>query len=311
MQVPAGKYLCLEGDKASTLYIVKSGMIVADTKSTNMDSADKCFGPGSIIDELSLLEDAPRQYSLRAEETSEIIEITKKNLKDTLKEKPSWLRSILQFLTGRYHIALDNKRKNTFVQSLPPLLYIISSNLQQSGTNHVEKEIVFKQLQALAGTSEEDTNRLLDILQELDLIKVIDSTIKASSLQIVTLLYETLKQRALTKKVSHNILSMTDQMILTAFMNVARESTAPRPAGIAMVTTAQLRDEAKKSMHGFTITMRSLSFLVDHKLLNPSSPFNVNLPLESIRFFYADFDKILDMLELNRIFPMLDKKLVM
>lgn len=307
----AGEYICLEGDKANTLFIVKSGMILAETQAEDAPSRYTNFGPGSIIDELSLLEGAQRQYTLRATETSELIMITREMLNDTLEQKPSWINSIIQFLIGRFHSAQENKRKNGFVQALPPMLYVISTNLQKNNSDIINKSELQEELNALAGTSAEDANKLLDILQDLGLLKIQGDVVRSASQQIVTLLYETIKFRAITKTVSKNILSMTDQMILTTFMKVARESSSPRPGGICTVTTSQLRDEAKKSMHGLTLTMRTMSSLIEKKLLFPSASYDIHMPLENIQFFYADFDKILDLLELNRIFPLLDKKLVM
>ena len=63
-------------------------------------------------------------------------------------------------------------------------------------------------------------------------------------------------------------------------------------------------------MHGLTLTSRTIAPLIDKGLLKPSTSFDIHAPLESVSFFFADFEKILDLLELNRIFPLLDKKLV-
>jgi cAMP-binding proteins - catabolite gene activator and regulatory subunit of cAMP-dependent protein kinases len=310
MLVTAGEYVCLESDKANTLFIVMSGMIVAETQDPGSGERYINFGPGSIIDELSLLEGAPRQYTLRAAEPSELMVISKETLNETLEQKPSWIKAILQFLSGRYHIAEENKRKNGLIQSLPPLLYIISSSLKKSNTNKLEASALHREIHALAGTSVENATKLLEILQELGILKIQDNVISTSSQQIVTILYETIKYRALNKKVSPNILSMTDQMILSTFLKVARESSSPRPGGICTVTTKQLCDEAKKSMHGFTLTTRTMSSLIERKLLFPSATYDIHMPIEEIQFFYADFDKIMDLIELNRVFPLLDKKLV-
>ncbi|MBO7060320.1 MAG: Crp/Fnr family transcriptional regulator [Fibrobacter sp.] len=310
MLVTAGEYVCLESDKANTLFIVMSGMIVAETQDPGSGERYINFGPGSIIDELSLLEGAPRQYTLRAAEPSELMVISKETLNETLEQKPSWIKAILQFLSGRYHIAEENKRKNGLIQALPPLLYIISSNIKRTNSDKVELKTVLNGLRALAGTSTENATKLLDMLQDLGILKVQDDVVHTSSLQIVTILYETIKYRALTKKISPNILSMTDQMILSTFLKVARESSSPRPGGICTVTTKQLCDEAKKSMHGFTLTTRTMGSLVERKLLFPSATYDVHMPIEEIQFFYADFDKVMDLIELNRVFPLLDKKLV-
>jgi hypothetical protein len=43
-------------------------------------------------------------------------------------------------------------------------------------------------------------------------------------------------------------------------------------------------------MHGFTLTMRTMSSLVERKLLFPSATYDIRMPIEEIQFFYADFD---------------------
>ena len=67
-------------------------------------------------------------------------------------------------------------------------------------------------------------------------------------------------------------------------------------------------------MHGMTLTMRSLESLLQKRLLQATpqtSTKNNDLPgLEFIEKFSADFDRLLSLLELNRIYPLLDKKLV-
>lgn len=312
MHIRAGEYLCLEGDKASSLYIVKSGMLQGSSKSNSGNNAQ--YGPGSIIGEFSLLESEPRDLTLRATEDSEILIIEQSVLQATLANKPIWLNSILQFLSNRNHIAQENKKKNDLVQALPSLLFIFASYLKETGLDNIPLELLHERVNAISNTSAEDTDKLLQSLQELGLLKIqgerSKQVVRAESLQIIPLLYETLRYRALNQKVSPNILSMTDQMVLSSFVKLAQESNAPLHEGLCTISTDLLKKEAKNSMHGFTLTMRTLAPLVQKQLLQPSSSYDIHAPLESIDFFYADFDKILDLLELNRIFPLLDKKLV-
>ena len=66
-------------------------------------------------------------------------------------------------------------------------------------------------------------------------------------------------------------------------------------------------------MFGATLTLRTMLPLLKRKLLNASVPLGDGavLPeIEAIPFFFGDFDTILDLMELNRIYPLLDKKLV-
>lgn len=308
MLIPQGEYLCLEGNKAKTLFIVKSGSFSCTSKKNPLEKA-RILGPGSIFGEFSLLDNAPRESTLRALEDSEVIEIDQETLEQILQNKSSWIKSILTFLTGRHQIAKANKEKNDLIQALPSLLYIFSSHIAETGSDAIPLELLHQKIQVMNNTPADEVDQLLQSLQNLDLVKILGKSVHAKSLQIIPLLYETLQYRALNRKVSPNILSMTDQMILSTFVKLARESNLPLKDGICTIPTEQLRAEAKKNMHGFTLTMRTVAPLVQKKLLGTSGLFDIHAPLESIDFFYADFDKILDLLELNRIFPLLDKNL--
>ena len=62
-----------------------------------------------------------------------------------------------------------------------------------------------------------------------------------------------------------------------------------------------------------SLTTRTLLPLLQRKLLNASVTLGdkTSLPeIETIPFFFGDFDNILDLMELNRIYPLLDKKFV-
>ena len=308
MRFSAGEYVCLEGDKANTLYIVKSGMLVGSSK-VNEDAPLQNFGPGSIIGEFSLLESEPRELTLRAAEETEIQVIDQDMLQAALEQHPGWFKSILTFLSAR------NQQKNDLIQALPSLLYIFSAHLQETGADSIPLTLLHKKILALNNTSADETNHLLDSLESLGLLKTVgnhdsEKQVKVESLQIIPLLYDTLRYRALNQKVSPNILSMTEQMVLTTFVKIARENNVPLQNGLCTITTDQLKAEAKKSMHGLTLTSRTIAPLIDKGLLKPSTSFDIHAPLESISFFFADFDRILDLLELNRIFPLLDKNLV-
>ena len=134
MKLSAGNFLCLEGDFANSLYIVISGTL-SGTCSTQTGAGPRRFEPGSIIDVFSLLENAPREYTLKAEEDCEIQVVGHEQLKNILDEKPSWLRSIIEFLIRRNHIGEENKRKSDLVQALPSLLYLFSGLLKELNSN--------------------------------------------------------------------------------------------------------------------------------------------------------------------------------
>ena len=104
MKFSAGEFICLEGDLASSLYIVKSGTLYG-TSSKGKPARPKIFEAGSVIGVSSLLENAPWEYTLRAQEDCEIEVVNREHLNNALENSPAWLNSIISFLIKRNHIS--------------------------------------------------------------------------------------------------------------------------------------------------------------------------------------------------------------
>ena len=309
MLVKEGEYLFLEGDKASSLVIVKSGMLVGMSKQLRQRHWQN-FGPGSLIGEFSLLESAPREYTVRAAENSEIVFIEQAALQRELELKPAWFRSTLSFIANHCHIAESNRKKHKIVQALPALLFLFSKHLSSSGADNIPVTTIRKKMLVLNNTDASDTDKLLQILEGIGLLKVEGETVRVSSLQIVPMLYEALRYRAINKQVSPNILSITDQLVLTAFVKDVRDNGIPLKNGHATVPMDTFESQAKKTLFGSTLSMRTLAPLLQNGTLLSEPAFTENSTLEEIESISGDFEHILDLLELNRIFPLLDKNLV-
>ena len=309
MKFSAGAFLCLEGDLASSLYIVKSGTL-SGTSSKSNPAKPKVFEPGSIIGVSSLLENAPWDYTIRALEDCEIDVVNRESLDQALEKSPAWLNSIISFLIKRNHVSEENKRKSDLVQALPSLLYVFAKLLKERSDNTISIARLVQEANLINGTQEEEVRRLLRKLQDLKALKIQGDCMQVQSKELIPLLYETLRFRALERKVSPNILSMTDQMILTVFVKLSQRSKDPLRNGLSAISTADLKAETKKTMHGVTLTTRTMAALVENKILEPSSTLDFHAPIDQVEFFFGDFDHIMDLLELNRIFPLLDKKLV-
>ena len=309
MLVKEGEYLFLEGDKATSLVIVKSGMLVGMSKQLRQRHWQN-FGPGSLIGEFSLLESSPREYTVRAAENSEVIFIEQSALQRELEIKPAWFKSTLSFIANHCHIAEENQKKRKIVQALPALLFLFSKHLSASGSDNIAVSAIRKKMLVLNNTDASDTDKLLQILEGIGLLKVEGETVRVSSLQIVPMLYEALRHRAINKQVSPDILSITDQLVLTAFVKAVRENGIPLKNAHATVSMEILKQQAKRTMFGSALTMRTLAPLLQGGMLQSTPAFDEESALENIESISGDFDRILDLLELNRIFPLLDKNLV-
>ena len=308
MLVKEGEYLFLEGDKASSLVIVKSGMLVGTSKQFRKSKFQN-FGPGSLIGEFSILESRPREYTVRAAENSEVLFIEQKDLLRELEHKPGWFRSTLSFLASHCHTAEENSRKMRIVQALPALLFLFKNHLETSGSDNITLALLQQKMLVLDNVDYADTEKLLQILEGLEMLRIEGDLVRVSNLQIVPMLYDALQFRALNKQVSPDILPITDQLVLTTFVKAVRENGISIRSTRTTVSADLFIAQAKKTMFG-SLTMRTLAPLLQNGMLEAEPAYSEATSLETIESISGDFEHILDLLELNRIFPLLDKKLV-
>ena len=291
-----GETLCLQGDSSHSFFIVKSGTLVATTKDDQNGTQIQNFGPGSSFGEMSLIASEPMEYTVCAEEYCEIEVIPQAEYHKAMDAQPIWMKSILSFLTQRNHIAQENKRKNDLITTFPALLFILSKEQdKQISLNALQREIAqFSKLSAIG------SYKLLSILQDFKLVRLQAESVSIENKPLIKILYETLRHRAIYKSTSPNILSLTDQAILTAFVKAACDKGELQSDGRVAITTDALIAQTKRSMHGMSLTPRNLESLLQKQLLFATQS----------EKYAADFDKLLNLLELNRIYPQLDKKLV-
>ena len=312
MTLEEGQVLFREGAPGENLYVVRDGELQG--KST-LGTAINTYGPGALIGELAFLKKEPYTETITATD-SELIEITPDALEESLEQEPAWFRSIISFLTGRLQIAGENKRKSDKIKALPSLLYILdslSSRVKANEETKVSHAEVIDGVEKLFNLSKDNIEDLLKILEELEVLKNLGEEIHVKNANVVHLLYESIRFRARYRKTPPQILSMTEQMVLNAVIKTVQQSTEPLKNGTFTVNTESLLKVGKRAMFGATLTLRTMLPLLERKLLNASVPLGDGavLPeIEAIPFFFGDFDTILDLMELNRIYPLLDKKLV-
>ena len=309
MILSEGQILFHEGDSGNNLYVVRSGILQG--RNTRGDS--NTYEAGDLIGELSLLKNEPCPETVIATEDSELLEITPENLNETQEQEPVWLKSIIQFMTGRLSIAQSNKHKSDKIKALPSLLYILDSKATLAASNEIALDEILQAVHNLFNISRDDIKDVLLLLEELEILKVQGDNVVFKNKNVVHLLYETIRYRARYQKMPPQILSMTEQMVLNAVIKTVQQSNEPLKNGMFTVMTPDLLKVSRRAMYGATLTTRTLLPLLQRKLLNASITLGDGsaLPeIEAVPFFFGDFDTILDLMELNRIYPLLDKKLV-
>lgn len=308
MQLSPNEILCKEGEFRNALYIVKKGVL----EGTSLHGHKKnTYEPGSIIGEFSLVENGPCTETITAIAESEIQTVSSSTLQETLTQEPTWVGAIVNFLSKRTHVAQRDLRSHKKIKSLPGLLYVLKNkSLADEGLINLST-IQFKMTNLLE-LSTDILQELLHILEDLDLLKIQGDSVKIKSANVIELLYQAILHRATQKTTSPHILSLTEQMVLTAVIKAIQESNEPLQNGSFVVSSQALVSVAKKATHGMTLTTRNVKPLLDKNILQCSSgsTIDTNTPIESVEQFKGDFDYILDLMELNRVYPLLDKKLL-
>ena len=107
-----GEYLFLEGSKGDYAYIIKQGRIEVTKNSPLGESVIATRGPGKIIGEMSLLDNAPRTASVRAATDSVLLAVGQIELDHLLDSSPSAARTILQTIMPRWRETVSVLRES-------------------------------------------------------------------------------------------------------------------------------------------------------------------------------------------------------
>ncbi len=134
IKLNANELLFMEGDPGSEMYIIKSGTVrILKLEGSRMTPLCD-LGPGSVIGEMSLLDNAPRSATARTLTVTELVIINQGLLNSAYAKLPGWLSSIFKILVQRLREANLLKTKKDAYNSLPTLVFLML-NLRTSQTN--------------------------------------------------------------------------------------------------------------------------------------------------------------------------------
>lgn len=97
----AGDFVMRQGDTGVGLAIITSGKVRVVQTKDGQDRELGTFGPGSVLGELSLLDDLPRTASVIATEASHAVLIPVWDFRAALKEHPEISIKLLSVLSQR------------------------------------------------------------------------------------------------------------------------------------------------------------------------------------------------------------------
>ncbi len=303
--------LFTEGSPGDSMYIVSCGSLEMWKREGEKEVSLGEIGAGAIIGEHSFFETLPNPYTLKAIEDTELIVICRKEFDETLERYPLWLRPLLQTLCQRNREAREREEQTQILRALPVALFLMERHLQKSGSQTLDLNLILSGIEQMNGLSYSKSLRLIKALAGLQLFEIRQTP----ALQIfvplpgvISLLYQTLFLRATQQEYPAALLSAGEQLLLSAFIEAAskHEKTA---GGECSVSNEDFLAAHQKMMSGVRFNKHSFMALVRKKYISTVPAFDSEMPVESIRSFQGNPDFIRGLLELNRIYPLLDKEL--
>ena len=122
------------------------------------------------------------------------------------------------------------------------------------------------------------------------------------------LLYRTLFLRMTNKNLPQSLLSANEQTLLTAFISAAKTKGFEKQ-GSTFVTAKNFEAAYKRLFPALGFRRRGFENLIHCGYLYTSPSFTT-VDFSKIEFFYAELEAVKDLVELNRVYPLLDKRLL-
>ncbi len=310
-RLQARDVLFSEGDTDGKLFIIHKGSFIVQRKEGAKLRSGETFQSHSVVGKGSLLNFAPHRYTLRAMESSEVEEISQDDLASAFQSLPVWFSPFLRFMESRLETAKRNKSTLDKIHAIPTALFVCAKFARHLKEAIFDLDKVASDIRAINGLAYSETLDLFQGFCELGISEIIPGEcprIRFYRKNLPRLLYRTLIARMAGKSLPRSILSANDQTILTAFISAAKTRGHENEDRIFILAKDFIATYGKL-FPGIKITRRAFTNLVQCGYLFSSPEFSSDIELDTIKEFYGDREAIKDLLELNRVYPMLDRRL--
>ncbi|HBR68636.1 MAG TPA: cyclic nucleotide-binding protein [Rhodospirillaceae bacterium] len=117
----AGAVIMRQGDKGESAYIIEEGSVeIFIQREDGTEQTVGTRGPGSIIGEMAIIDNAPRTATVRAVQNCTLLEITQEDFSRRLKNADPVLRMTIQVILTRYRDTLTRAEIRRLTDSWPP-----------------------------------------------------------------------------------------------------------------------------------------------------------------------------------------------
>jgi len=300
-----------EGEKDGKLFVIRKGELMIQKKEGTKVRNEGTIGPKSVIGIDSLLKGEAHPYTLRAIENVEVEEVSAIDFQAASKNLPVWFPELLTLLHKRVQVLEKNKANLDKIHALPSLIFLCARYIRHVKKDTFDLEPMMDDLRVINGLAYNDTFELLRGLCGLGIAELIPGErvqIHFYRKNLPAILYRTLFSRMAAKKLPQSLLSANDQTILTAFVSAAKTKGYEKQDG-TFISAKDFATVYKRLFPMLKLTHRAFENLVRCGFLYTNPPFHT-VDFDHIEQFYANLEAVKDLVELNRVYPLLDKKLL-
>jgi EAL domain-containing protein (putative c-di-GMP-specific phosphodiesterase class I) len=141
----SGDVILRQGDPGESAYIIESGRVEILVQSENGPLQNLgTRGPGSIIGEMAIVDNAPRTATVRAIEDCTLLEITHEDFARRLKDADPVLRMTTQVILTRYRDTLARSEIRRESKKWPPVEELERSSAGEAAIETVKLQNEFK-----------------------------------------------------------------------------------------------------------------------------------------------------------------------
>lgn len=300
-----------EGSEIQKLFVVHKGELLIQKKEGSKLRNEGTVGPRSVVGIEALFHKQPYPYTLRAMESVDVEEVSKEDLQAATEKLPVWFPQILSILAKRKQVLKENKAKLDKIHALPTLFFLCARYIRHVKKDTFDLEPMIDDLRVVNGLGYNETFELLRGLCGLGIAELLpgESTqIHFYRKNLPALLYRTLFLRMTNKNLPQSLLSANEQTLLTAFISAAKTKGFEKQ-GSTFVTAKNFEAAYKRLFPALGFRRRGFENLIHCGYLYTSPSFNT-VDFSKIEFFYAELEAVKDLVELNRVYPLLDKRLL-
>ncbi|MBF0431328.1 MAG: cyclic nucleotide-binding domain-containing protein [Fibrobacteria bacterium] len=208
----SGDILFDEGDSGSEMYIVKTGTIQILKQEGTRQVELARLGPGTVLGEMSLLDNAPRSATARAIEDVIVTFIDQSYLQTTLESIPADMKGLIQVVVRRLRETTSNNYLNIIRNGIAPVVrsifhYATSQKAKKGEPFSLPVNIIKEEAFSLFGLNYDDTEKILAYLKIIKLGNFKDETdtslerlFVCLDVDVLMLLYSHLRTHRLNKK---------------------------------------------------------------------------------------------------------------